>query len=168
MQICVPAKRVQMFKLRQTDKWIDRVCPPCVWLNMQMCVTTLTLNLEERLRLQVWKTHDGSHHEVPITEHTWRPAERRRRRSRQNSLQRAAPPADCVRWFYWKLWQTRSFLFGHLVGSCSNDPPPPLGGQNRPGVVWSRSANVFVFSVKAFINLLFGFHAAVGNSRDLS
>lgn len=166
MQICVPAKRVHMFKLRQTDKWIDRVCPPCVWLNMQMCVTTLTLNLEKRLHLQVWKTHDGSHHEVPTTEHTWRPAETRRRRSRQNSLQRAAPPADCVRWFYWKLWQTRSFLFGYLVGSCSNDPPSVA---RTDLVLFGRGRLMFfVFSVKAFINLLFSFHAAVGNSRDLS
>lgn len=137
-----------MFKLRQTDKWIDGVCPPCVWLNMQMCVTTLTLNLEKRLHLQVWKTHDGSHREVPTTEHTWRPAETRRRRSRQNSLQQAAPPVWLCAMILLKSL-TNQKLFIWLFG-WQLQQRPPLGGQNRPGVVWSRAANVFCVFSKSF------------------
>lgn len=39
MRSCKESPDVQAQTKRQTDKWMDRICPPCVWLNMQMCAS---------------------------------------------------------------------------------------------------------------------------------
>lgn len=71
---------------------------------------------------------------------------------------------------YWelvllKVWQPRS-LFKFAAVALT---PPPVG-RNRPGLVWSRPANIFDLLSEmflfCFLNSLFGFEAAIGNSWE--